>query len=46
MTDEEITRDDIAVLTEEYNQRLQLLKETWVELSRHMDDARQKGIEV
>lgn len=46
MTDEEIIKDDIAVLTEEYNHRLRLLRETWIELNRHMDEARRKGIEV
>ena len=46
MTDEEIIKDDIAVLREELHSRLELAKESYLELSRRIDDARQKGIEV
>lgn len=42
----EIIRDDIAILREEYFQRLGLAIETWNEITRRIADARQKGIEV
>lgn len=42
----EIIKDDIEVLREELAERLALAKETFLELNRRMDEAREQGIEV
>lgn len=42
----EIILDDIEVLREELAERLALARETYLEVSRRMEEARKQGIEV